>query len=117
MPQQETFLERSTSEGHVLVVKTYDEAFAREVFRQMEGDAIETLHTSLQLPNNYLPEDIPSTNDPDYVDFLWEALLEQAREDGALNSFFVVLKRLHLQDQYLLVTPDWPTAELYAASL
>jgi hypothetical protein len=46
--------------------------------------------------------------------FLWDEMLEQAREDGSLLSFFIVNETAGPRIQGLYVSPDWPSAEAYA---
>jgi hypothetical protein len=47
---------------------------------------------------------------------LWEELLEAAREDGSLLSFFVVNEATGSRSESLYVSPDWPSAEAFARS-
>ena len=39
MPQQEVFFEQVTGDRRIQVLKTYDPAYAREVFDEMDDDA------------------------------------------------------------------------------
>jgi hypothetical protein len=48
------------------------------------------------------------------ADFLWEELLEAAREDGNLLSFFVVNEAKGNVSESIYVSPDWPSAEAFA---
>jgi hypothetical protein len=41
-------------------------------------------------------------------------LLEHAREDGNLLSFFIVNETNGRHSESLYVSPDWPSAESYA---
>jgi hypothetical protein len=45
---------------------------------------------------------------------VWEDVEQEAREDGNLLSFFVVLEGRDNQDSPLYVSPDWPSAERFA---
>lgn len=64
----------------------------------------------------YDPAGLPALSDPDGGGeaFLWDELLEQAREDGQLLSFFIVNETTGKRSESLFVSPDWPNAELYA---
>ncbi len=117
MPLQEVFLERHIGTDRILAIKTYDRHFAREAFCQMDDSAMSTLAESLNLEETYFEDDIPSINTPEFPEFLWEALLEEAREDGSLFSFFVVYREAAGSRKNLIVTPDWPTAESFASRL
>ena len=118
MPRQEVFFEQQTGNRRVEVLKTYDRTYAREAFNGIDTEAREALAEALELQKNYEPADIPNTDGIDYDDFLWDELLEAAREDVRndpnLYSFFVVseAKLGHSKDLY--VSPDWPSAEAYA---
>src|ERR1039458_9425344 len=90
MPQQELFFERKIGERLIEVNKTYDRNFAREAFEKMGEQAQSRLWQSLGIEGSYAPEDIPDASDPNRTDFLWEELLDAAREDGSVLSFFVV---------------------------
>src|ERR1035441_1449900 len=90
MPQQEVFFEQQTGDRRIEVLKTYDQNYAREAFGNMDETAQAHLWSSLGIDDAYDPTDVPPQHDPDSEDFLWEELLEAAREDGHLLSFFVV---------------------------
>jgi hypothetical protein len=117
MPLQEVFLERHIGTDRILAIKTYDRHFATEAFCQMDDAAMSTLAESLNLEETYFEDDIPSINTPEFPEFVWEALLEEAREDGSLLSFFVVYREAAGSRKNLIVTPDWPTAESFASRL
>lgn len=117
MPVQEIFLERSSGEERVVVVKTYDQAFAKEAFDDMDPMAMEVLALSLRLSDLYEDEDVPSPNDIDFPDFLWQTVLDEAREEGQVRSFFVVFREKGNTRKNLLVTPDWPTAKSFASAV
>lgn len=114
MPQQEVFFEQESAGRRIEVLKTYDRQFAREAFAFMDKTAQAALWNSLRIEENYDPADLPPNTDPDNEDFLWEELLEAAREDGNQLSFFVVNEARGKVHQYLYVSPDWPSAEAFA---
>lgn len=118
MPKQELFFEQQTGDRRIEVLKTYDRSYAREVFKSIDTDAMEALAAALELEKNYEPADIPAPNDLEYEDFLWEELLEAAREDVRsdpnLYSFFVVSEAMSARPHDVYVSPDWPSAEAYA---
>lgn len=118
MPQQETFFEQSAGNRHIEVLKSYDEAYAREAFQGMDAAALQRLWTSLKPEETYDPTNLPSLSDSagDAEAFLWDELLEQAREDGPLLSFFIVNETVDRHSESLFVSPDWPTAEAFAKS-
>ena len=121
MPQQEVFFEQVTGDRRIQVLKTYDSAYAREVFDEMDDDALTILWNSLDIEQNYDIADLPSRGDPHRADFLWDELLDAAREDVRLNpnlrSFFVVNEIRSTAPQTLYVSPDWPSAEGFAKNL
>jgi len=84
MPQQEIFFERTAGDRHIEALKSYDQTYAREAFQSMDDDALQRLWTSLKPEETYDPAELPSLSDPhgDREAFLWDELLEQAREDG-----------------------------------
>jgi hypothetical protein len=114
MPTQEIYLDQQVGDRRVQIVKTYDEQYAREAFEAMGESAQAHLWNSLKVEENYDPEDIPSLNGPDGESFLWEELLDAAREDGNLHSFFVVREATGGNPNGLYVSPDWPSAEAFA---
>ncbi|WP_263349981.1 hypothetical protein [Acidicapsa acidisoli] len=118
MPRQEIFFEQRSGDRRVEVLKTYDRSYAREVFSGIDTGAREALAAALELEKNYEPADIPDPDGSDYDDFLWDELLEAAREDVRndpnLYSFFVVSEAKSAQSQDLYISPDWPSAEAFA---
>ena len=118
MPSQEIFFERKVGNKRVEVLKTYDRSYAREVFNGIDSEAREALAAALELQENYEPAEIPDPDGIDYDDFLWEELLEAAREDVRndpnLYSFFVVSEARSAKAQDLYISPDWPSAEAFA---
>jgi len=121
MPQQEVFFEHPTGNRRIQVLKTYDPRYAREVFDEMDDSAQALLWNSLNIEQTYDPADLPSPDDPSRVDFLWEELMDSAREDvrldPGLRSFFVVNEIHSTRPQSLFVSADWPTAESFARHL
>ena len=118
MPRQEVFFEQQTGNRRVGVLKTYDRTYAREVFSGIDTEARQALAVALELEKNYEPADIPNPDGIDYDAFLWDELLEAAREDvrndSNLYSFFVVSEAKSGHSKDLYVSPDWPSAEAYA---
>src|SRR5258708_16550342 len=114
MRQQEVYFEQKTDKGRIEVLKTYDRQFAREAFANMDESAQKYLWSSLGIDENYGPGDHPPLDQPDNEDFLWEEVLEAAREDGNLLSFFVVSHTHNGRSEDLYISPDWPSAEAFA---
>lgn len=119
MPRQEIFFEESKGGLRIEVLKSYDQSYAREAFHNMTTDAQQILWSALKPEETYDPAGLPSLNDPNDVTgeaeaFLWDELLEQAREDGNLLSFFIVNEITGSQAESLYVSPDWPSAESFA---
>jgi len=118
MQLQETYLEMPVNGGRVLVIKSYDEKLAREAFESIGDDALESVAAALKLQDLFEEEDIPNVQSPEYRDFLWETLSDEAREDGHIKSFFIVLKEIAGNlPAALYVTPDWPSAQHFAQGL
>jgi hypothetical protein len=117
MPQQELFFEHVAAGRKVEVLKTYDEQFAREVFNNMDDEAHAHLWSSLRPEQVYDPAGLPSPSEPeDYEAFLWDELVEQAREDWKTFSYFVVNETVNGRPESLYVSADWPSAEAFAKS-
>ena len=115
MPQQEIFLEQTVGDSQIAVLKTYDEQFAREAFDSMDESAMAFLWTSLKPEEIYDAAGLPPAAEPeDRAAFLWDELVEQAREDWKTFSFFVVNEAKNGTTESLYVSPDWPSAEAYA---
>jgi len=119
MPKQETFFEEKLGDKTVEVLKSYDQTYAREVFTNMDDAALKHLWAALKPEEIYEAENLPSLGDSneEAEAFLWDELLEQAREDGTLLSFFIVNERDGRHSEGLYVSPDWPSAENYARKL
>ena len=112
MPEQEVFFEQTVGNSHIAVVKVYDQGYAREAFGHMDDISQAYLWRSLGIDGSYDPAEVPSLRDPTGEDFLWQELLEAAREDGNLLSFFVVTETRGMRPQPLYVSPDWLSAEM-----
>jgi hypothetical protein len=117
MLAQELFFEQTTAGHRIQVLKTYDERFAREAFDSMDEDGQTYLWHSLKPEKIYDPAGLPTAEEPlDRTAFLWDELVEQAREDWKTFSFFIVNEIKDLHSEALYVSPDWPSAEAFAKS-
>lgn len=114
MPKQEMVYEQKTADRRIEVLKVYDRTYAREAFVKMDEAAQAYLWRSLGINESYDAADVPPISDPAREDFLWEELLDAAREDGNLLSFFVVNEQNGSISESLYVSPDWPSAETFA---
>ena len=118
MPKQEIFLRESIGPVTVEVIKTYDPAYARDIFNAMKRGAKASLLEALEVNKNYPPEDIPSSEGPGFDDFLWDELSESALEDvreyPRKYSFFIVSVSKNGNAEELFLSPDWPSAEVFA---
>ena len=118
MPRQETFLREAANGVEVEVLKTYDKSYAQEVFRGMSTEALEALAATLNLEGKYEDADIPAPDATDYADFIWdeicEGAIEDVRQSPTLSSFFVVVETNADKAEELYVSPDWPSAEVFA---
>jgi hypothetical protein len=117
MPRQETFMTVKNGDESVEVLKTYDQAFAREAFRNMDDNALAHLAASLNLESLFEPVDIPKPSDESYEDFIWDVMVDDAREDWKSFSYFVVTKSNGRKAEELFVSRDWPTAEAYVKQM
>jgi len=113
MPRQETFLTVNSGEETVEVLKTYDETYAREAFRNMDDAALAHLAASLKPESIYEESGIPKPGDVGYEDFIWDVMVDDAREDWKTFSYFVVTRSNGRKTEELFVSGDWPTAEAY----
>lgn len=116
MPKQEVFFEQSAAGTRIEVLKSYDQSYAREAFSEMDEDALQALWAALKPEDIYDAAGLPALNDPagEGEAFLWDELLEQAREDGNVLSFFIVHQTVNGRSEDLYVSPDWPSAEAFA---
>ncbi len=113
MPRQETFLNVKNGDEIVEVLKTYDQEYAREVFRNMDDAALSHLATSLKPETIFDESGIPKPGEEGYEDFIWDVMVDDAREDWKTFSYFVVTKSNGRRTEGLFVAADWPTAEAY----
>jgi hypothetical protein len=113
MPRETSFLEQTIGNTKIEVLKSYDKAFAREAFDQMDEDALEFLAKSLHLDSVETASDL-SPKDPDYADSIWEEMADGAREDWDSFSYFIVAQDLAGETSQLFVSADWPSAEAFA---
>jgi hypothetical protein len=113
MPRQETFLVVKHGDETVEVLKTYDETFAREAFRNMDDEALAHLAASLKPESIYEESGLPKPGEDGYEDFIWDVMVDDAREDWNSFSYFVVTKSNGRKTEGLFVSGDWPTAEAY----
>jgi hypothetical protein len=113
MPRQETFMTIKNGDETVEVLKTYDETFARDAFRNMDDEALAHLAASLKPESIYEESEIPKPGEDGYEDFIWDVMVDDAREDWKTFSYFVVTKSNGGKTEELFVSGDWPTAEAY----
>lgn len=113
MPEQETSLSVRNGDELLEVLKTYDESFAREAFRNMDEEALAQLAESLDFEKLYEPENIPKPQEEDYDEFVWDVMADEAREEYNTFSYFVVTRTVGDKSELLFVSPDWPTAEAF----
>ena len=107
MPKQETFFEQQVGERRIEVLKSYDQGYAHEAFKNMDEQALRSLWASLKPEEIYDPAGLPSLTDPNDLNgeaeaFLWDELLEQAREDGSRE-----IRRRHWLRLRMLSQPRW----------
>ncbi len=116
MPKQEVFFEQQVGELRIEVLKSYDQSYAREAFKNMDDEALQQLWAALKPEEIYDTTGLPTLGDVEGEGeaFLWDELLEQAREDGSLLSFFIVNETKGRHSECLFVSPDWPSAEAFA---
>lgn len=118
MPKQEVFFEyeiAGQAGQRIEVLKTYDEAYAREAFDSMDEEAQIHLRNSLRRQEPYNPDEFSESPDPTEREaFLWDEMVDQAREDWNTFSFFVVNATAGSRSESLYVSPDWPSAEAFA---
>jgi hypothetical protein len=122
MPKQELFFEEQTGDRRVEVLKSYDQSYALEAFKSMDEKALQWLWEALKPEEIYDPAGLPKLNDSADVNgeaeaFLWDELLDQAREDGPVVSFFIVNVEVGKRSESVYVSPDWPSAEAFAKKM
>lgn len=113
MPQQTSFLDQTVGNTRIEVLKSYDEAFAREAFDKMDAEALEFLARTLDLDSSDKELSL-SREDPDYADTIWDELKDGAREDWNSFSYFIVAEQSGGRMAPLFVSADWPSAEAFA---
>jgi len=97
------------------IMPAQDQQFAREAFDNMDEEAQTHLWNSLKPEDIYDPEGLPTVAEPeDRSAFLWDELVDQAREDWRTFSYFVVNEAKDGRTESLYVSPDWPSAEAFA---
>jgi hypothetical protein len=104
MPQQTIFLDQTVGNTRIEVLKSYDKAFAREAFDQMDAEALEFLAQTLDL----------DSSDKETADTIWDELKDGAREDWNSFSYFIVAEESRGRIVPLFVSADWPSAEAFA---
>lgn len=114
MRVQEIFFEQQENGRRLEVIKTYDALLAREAFAELSSAALDFLVNALDLAKSYDLSEIPEKTSPEFEDFLWEEVLDCAREDGNVRSFFIVRETDPQASRSLYVSPDWPSAEAFA---
>jgi hypothetical protein len=107
MPEQSIYFDEQKGSKRVQVLKVYDSAYARSCFEEMSDDALSVLSKSLDLASKY------DAGEP-LADLAWEDVEEDAREDGNVLSFFVVIEETGDRRTPIYVSPDWPSAENFA---
>ena len=112
MPQQEMFFERQVGDKRIVVLKSYDRAFAREAFDQMQPEALHFLGRFLELDSDKSVAD--ASSDDDHIEALWQEVQDGAREEWNTFSYFIVTEETAGRSLSLFVSPDWPTAEAFA---
>jgi hypothetical protein len=115
MPKQEIFFEQQRGNKRIEVLKSYDQDYACEAFKSMDATAQRRLWEALKPEEIYDLADLPALGgiDGEGEEFLWNELLEQAREDGTQVSFFIVNETVGRRSESLYVSPDWPSAEAF----
>jgi hypothetical protein len=114
MPQQETYFEQQVGDKHIIVLKSYDGVFAREAFDRMGDEALQFLSSSLEHNEKYDAAEVPSPEDPEFADALWQEVEDGAREDWNTFSYFIVSEEIAGRTVPLYVSSDWPSAEVFA---
>jgi hypothetical protein len=107
MPQQETFFEEQVQGKLVVVLKSYDKAFAREAFEQMKPDALQFLGKALGMEES-------AADTTEDMESIWSEVEDGARESWNSFSYFVVSEKGTGLAIPLFVSSDWPSAEAYA---
>ena len=118
MPKQEKYLSERANDVLIEVIKTYDSSYAREVFRGISEEARSELASALQIGSKYDESDVPEPTTPEYEDLVWEEMsdcaVEDVRQSPRLQSFFVVTVTKAGRTEDVYISPDWPSAEMFA---
>ena len=118
MPKQEVLFEQESAGRRIELLKSYYQNYAREAFKNMDEDALQGLWNILKPEDIYDPAGLPTPREPEErAAFLWDELVEQAREDWQTHSFFIVNEMEGSRTESLWVSPDWPSAEAFARGL
>jgi hypothetical protein len=117
MPGQTEFFRQQVGDKRIVVLKTYDQNYAYEAFAEMDETARKFLWSSLRMDEEYEADEIPPMESAEAENFLWNALLEDSREDGNTRSFFVVTEAQGKDARPLYVSSDWPSSERFAKSV
>lgn len=113
MPAQTSFLEQTVGNTKIEVLKSYDNAFAREAFDHMGDEALNFLASSLNLSSSEDELGLDAS-DPGYADLVWDEMNDGAREDWDSSSYFIVAEGPAGNTAPLFVSADWPSAEAFA---
>src|SRR6185437_11939172 len=105
MPEQETFFDEWVGDKRVIVLKTYDERFAREVLEEMTPEDLATLASSLDLDEHADGGAAPKPADDGFIDAMWDELQTAAREDWNLFSYFAVQEHEGPRKRNLYISP------------
>jgi hypothetical protein len=105
MPEYSVFFDERNESKRIQVLKVYDVAYARSCYEEMDENALDFLANSLGFE---------CLVDDEGVAFSFEDVEEEAREDGNLLSFFVVIEQTGKGRNPVYVSPDWPSAEKFA---
>jgi septum formation topological specificity factor MinE len=112
MPQQEMLFEQQVGDKRIVVLKSYDRAFAHEAFDQMRTEALHFLGRFLEVDDD---ESVSGTSsDDDHSEVLWQEIQDGAREEWNTFSYFIVSEEAAGRSLPLFVSADWPSAEAFA---
>jgi len=114
MPEQSEFLRQQVGETTVVVLKTYDRAFAREALEQLDQDALRLIRKRISVCVG--DEGCAAPEGDHEAETIWLELQDEAREDWNQFSYFVVREDSLNESKYLYVSADWPSAEAFAKS-
>ena len=83
----------------------------------MDDSALAHLASSVTLESLYEPSEIQKSTDEGYDDFIWDVMVDEAREGWKTFSYFIVTKSRGRRTEELFVSGDCPAAEVYFKSL